>query len=71
MFGHQLGQLSHATKGGNATPKAARTGKDLARTASLITQQGTEPFSQSTSAQYQQTVADLQYVTGDCAILPS
>jgi hypothetical protein len=51
--------------------KAARTRKDLARTASLIMLQGTEPFSQSTGAQYQQSVADLQYVTGDCTVLPS
>jgi hypothetical protein len=70
-FGHQLGQLSHTAKAGNGTPKAARTRKDLARTASLITLQGTEPFSQNTGAQYQQTVADLQYVTGDCTVLPS
>jgi hypothetical protein len=70
-FGHQLGQLSHPAKGGNATPKVARTRKDLARTASLITLQGTEPFSQSTGAQYQRTVADLQYVTGDCTVFPS
>jgi hypothetical protein len=70
-FGNQLDQLSHVAKAGNATPKAARTRKDLARTASLITLQGTEPFSQSTGAQYQQTVADLQYVTGDCTVLPS
>jgi hypothetical protein len=33
-FGHQLGQLSHAAKGSNATRKAARTRRDLARTAS-------------------------------------
>jgi hypothetical protein len=70
-FGRQLGQLSHTAKAGHGTAKAARTRKDLARTASLITLQGTEPFSQSTGAQYQQTVADLQYVTGDCAVLPS
>ena len=70
-FGNQLGQLSHVAKTGNATPKAAKTRKDLARTASPITLRGTEPFSQSTGAQYQQTVADLQYLTGDCTVLPS
>jgi hypothetical protein len=70
-FGHELGQLSRTAKGGSATPKAARTRKDLAHTASLITLQGTEPFGQSTGDQYQQTVADLQYVTGDCTVLPS
>jgi hypothetical protein len=70
-FGRQLDQLSHTVKAGNGTLKAARTRKDLAHTATLVTLQGTEPFSQSTGEQYQQTVADLQYVTGDCTILPS
>jgi hypothetical protein len=70
-FGRQLGELSHAAAQSAATKKAARTKKDLARTASLVTLQGTEPVREVTGAQYQRTVAQLQYVTGDCTVLSS
>ncbi len=70
-FGHQLGQLSHADIRGKDASVAARTAKNLARTASLLTMQGTEPISQTTSGQYQRTVTGLQDVTADCTILSS
>lgn len=70
-FGRQLGELSHAVTQGTATKKAARTKRDLARTASLVMLQGTEPVRKVTGTQYQRTVTQLQYVTGDCTVLPS
>jgi hypothetical protein len=70
-FGHQLGQLSHADIRGKDASVAARTAKKMARTASLLKTQGTEPISHTTSGQYQQTVTDLQDVTADCINLSS
>jgi hypothetical protein len=69
-FGRQLDQLSHAAAQSTAAKKAAQTKRDLARTASLVTLQGTEPLREVTGAQYQRTVAQLQYVTSDCTVLP-
>jgi hypothetical protein len=69
-FGRQLEQLSHAAAQGAATKKAARTKRDLVRTASLVTLQGTEQIRQVTGAQYQRTVILLENVTGDCTVLP-
>jgi hypothetical protein len=67
-FGHQLVQLSHAAKRGNDAVDT-RTAKVLARTASLVTTQATEPVRRATGAQYQRTATGLQEVTGDCTIL--
>jgi hypothetical protein len=69
-FGRQLEQLSHGAAQGAAAKKAARTKRDLARTASLVTLQGTEQIRQVTGAQYQRTVILLENVTGDCTVLP-
>lgn len=68
-FGHQLEQLSREKVHGKDANADARTAKNLARTASLLTTQGTEPISQTTSGQYQRTVTDLQDVTADCTTL--
>ena len=65
-FGRQLRQLSQADTGGKSP---ARTAKTLARTATLVTQQGTEPFRQFTGAQYQRTVTLIEDVTSDCTTL--
>jgi hypothetical protein len=65
-FGRQLRQLSEAETGGKNRAQAAKT---LARTATLVTQQGTEPFRQFTGAQYQRTVTLIEDVTSDCATL--
>ena len=65
-FGRQLTELSHAETGGK---NPARTAKTLARTATLVTEQGTEPFRQFTGAQYQRTVTLIEDVTGDCTTL--
>jgi hypothetical protein len=70
-FGHQLRRLSHADIRGKDASVDARTTKNLARTASLLTTQGTEPISQTTSGQYQRTVIELQDVTADCTVLSS
>jgi hypothetical protein len=68
-FGRQLEQLSQADIGSKDPKVAARTVKDLARTAVLLREQGSEPFRQFTGAQYQRTVTLLEDVTGDCAAL--
>lgn len=65
-FGRQLEQLSQTETAGK---DAARTAKTLARTATLVTTQGTEPFRQFSGAQYQRTVTLLEEVTGDCTTL--
>jgi hypothetical protein len=65
-FGRQLTQLSEEKTGGKHPRETART---LARAASLVTEQGTEPFRQFTGAQYQRTVTLLEGVTGDCATI--
>ncbi len=51
-FGRQLEQLSHAKIEGRQPRVAARTVRDLARMAPLVTPQGTEPFRQTAGAQY-------------------
>jgi len=66
-FGRELDTLSKEEKA-EASRGAARTAKVLARTSALVTKQGTEPFRRSTGAQYQQTVTDLQEVTGYCTV---
>jgi hypothetical protein len=67
-FGRQLEQLSQVETAGK---NPARTAKTLARTASLVTQQATEPFRQFSGAQYQRTVTLIEDVTGDCTTLSS
>lgn len=68
-FGRQLRQLSQADIGGNNAAAARRTASELARTATLVSRQGTEPISQITSVQYQRTVTNLEHVTTDCTHL--
>lgn len=68
-FGRQLRQLSHADIGGNNAAAAKRAANELARTATLVTRQGTEPVRQITSVQYQRTVTNLEHVTTDCTAL--
>jgi hypothetical protein len=68
-FGRQLEQLSNAETRAKTT-KAARTARELARTAVLVTGQGTEPTRQFTGVQYQRTVTLLENVTSDCTVLP-
>jgi hypothetical protein len=68
-FGRQLAQLSQAETAGKNTREGARTAKTLARTASLVRLQGTEPFHQFSGAQYQRTVTLIEDVTGDCTTL--
>lgn len=68
-FGRQLRQLSQADIGGNNAAAARRTANELARTATLVTRQGTEPISQITSVQYQRTVTNLEQVTTTCTHL--
>ena len=70
-FGRQLRQLSQAETAGKNPRKAARTASTLARTASLLTLQGTEPNRQFTGPQYQRTTTLLEDVTGDCTVLSS
>jgi hypothetical protein len=65
-FGRQLGQLSQAETAGKNPRQAARTARTLARSASLLTLQGTEPIRQFTGMQYERTVVLLEEVTGDC-----
>jgi hypothetical protein len=65
-FGRQLRQLSQAETAGK---NPARTAKTLARTATLVTTQGTEPFRQFSGAQYQRTLTLVEDVTGDCTTL--
>ena len=68
-FGRQLRQLSQADIGGNNAAAARRAANELARTATLVTRQGTEPISQITSVQYQRTVTNLEQVTTTCTHL--
>jgi hypothetical protein len=65
-FGRQLRQLSEERAG---VKNPARTAKSLARAASLVTQQGTEPFRQFSGAQYQRTTTLIEDVTGECTVL--
>jgi hypothetical protein len=67
-FGRQLRQLSQAETGNKNPREAARTAKTLARTASLVTLQGTEPVRQITGVQYQRTITLIEDVTGGCTV---
>ena len=68
-FGRQLRQLSHANMGGKDASAAAQAVEELARMATLVTRQGTEPVRQITSVQYQRTVTSMEHVTADCTAL--
>ena len=68
-FGRQLEQLGQAETGSKNPREAARTRKDLARTASLLTGTGAEPFRQFSGTQYQRVVTLLEDVTGDCTVV--